>query len=361
MSGGLDLPARLDDVVASLGDAVILVDAQDRILLLNHAAQELTGVSEVHAVGRDCAEIFGTTPVIGEILRRTREVGQSQARSEERLVSGRREIPVRMSCSPVWGRGGHLDGFALILQDLSYQRKLEDEARRNENLARLGGLVAGLAHEVKNPLGGIRGAAQLLQRRLGNDPEVAQYTSVMIRETDRLTRLVEELLTLGAPAPPDLQPVSIHQILREVCDLIRPELEARRVALWLAIDPSLPDVLGDAGQLTQLLLNLLRNAWEAMAEGGRMTIRTKMDLDYHILRPAARGKFLRFEVADTGPGFPPESLERVFEPFFTRKVRGTGLGLAICERIVLVHGGSITAENLPSGGALVAVSLPVAA
>src|SRR5262249_62374461 len=124
--------------------------------------------------------------------------GESESCGEEILVIGTRRVPVRISCSPIWGADDDVHGAVLVIQDLSYQKKLEDEARRNETLARLGGLVAGLAHEVKNPLGGIKGAAQLLAKRFAAQPEVGEYTGVMIREIDRLRRLVEQLLTLGA-------------------------------------------------------------------------------------------------------------------------------------------------------------------
>jgi two-component system nitrogen regulation sensor histidine kinase GlnL len=267
----------------------------------------------------------------------------------------------------------------LVIQDLSYQKKLEDESRRNETLARLGGLVAGLAHEVKNPLGGIKGAAQLLAKRCADQPEVAEYTGVMIREIDRLSRLVEQLLTLGAPPTPTLVAVNIHKVLREVLMLMATELGARHIAVRLQIDPSLPDVRGEEAQLTHVFLNLLKNAIEAMPDGGTLTLTTRMETDFYIIRrrgvqPAAAasttgagsppgpqplGKFLRVELADTGPGFGTVDPERIFEPFFTTKPRGSGLGLAICERIVAVHGGDIHAENRRGGGAVVTVTLPV--
>lgn len=353
------IPSLLDNVLASLGDAVVLTDAAGEIVLFNPAAQELSGFSEAQVVGRLCEEVFAATPAIGALLQRTRMLGQSQSCSEERMTSGRRPIPVRLSCSPVWEGSGTLVGCALVIQDLSYQKKLEDEARRNETLARLGGLVAGLAHEVKNPLGGIRGAAQLLAKRYAEQSDIMQFTGVMIREIDRLSRLVEQLLTLGAPPLPDLQPLNVHKLIHEVIALLGPELSAKNVTVKLQIDPSLPDTRGDEAQLIHLFLNLAKNALEAMPEGGSLTISTRMETDYHISRQAGAGKFLRVEVADTGPGFPEDSVDRVFEPFFTTKPRGTGLGLAVCQRIVAVHGGDIRAENGRNGGAKVSVNLPL--
>lgn len=357
---------RLENVLASLGDAVILTDEHDRITLFNQAAQELTGWSEAHVVQRPCAEVFAKTPTIGSMVEHTRLSEQSQSCGQEALAVNGRRIPVRLSCSPILGPAEEFQGTALVVHDLSYQKKLEDEARRNETLARLGGLVAGLAHEVKNPLGGIKGAAQLLARRFADQPEVGDYTGVMIREIDRLSRLVEQLLTLGAPPAPDLVPLNVHKVIREVLALMASELSAKHIAVRLQIDPSLPDVRAEEAQLHHVFLNLIKNALEALPEHGAITLTTRMETDFHIRRRAARdaadgaAKFLRVEVADTGPGFPDADLERVFEPFFTTKPRGSGLGLAICERIVAAHGGDIHAENRSGGGAVVTVTLPLA-
>ncbi len=349
----------LGHVLASLADGVILTDSEDRITLFNQAAEELTGLPAAQAVGRSCTEVFTETPVIGKIVQGTRVSGQPQS-GEESLLIARHSIPVRLSCSPIWGTAGDLQGTALVIQDLSYQKKLEDEARRNETLARLGGLVAGLAHEVRNPLGGIKGAAQLLAKRFPDQPEIGEYTGVMVREIERLSRLVEELLTFGAAPPPNLVALNVHKIIHEVLALLGTELQAKGITVRLAIDPSLPDARGEEAQLTQVFLNLTKNALEAMPKRGVLTITTRMETDFHILRPTVPGKFLRVEFADTGPGIPAEKLERVFEPFFTTKPRGTGLGLAICQRIIAAHGGDIRVDNRQEGGARVTVTLPIA-
>jgi len=251
---------------------------------------------------------------------------------------------------------------------LSYQKMLEDETRRNESLARLGSLVAGLAHEVKNPLGGIKGAAQLMAKRHAGDVEVRSCTDIIIRETDRLSSLVEQLLVLGGPRKPQLVPTNIHHLLRHVLELMAPLAQDAGIAIRLEIDPSLPDVSGDEAQLSQLFLNLVKNAFEAMSGGGMLTITTRLDTDVRIVRRESRddgvvasgppAQYVRVTVADTGPGFAPQQMSELFEPFVTTKPRGTGLGLAICRRIVAAHGGDIRADNRHSGGALMTVLLP---
>jgi two-component system nitrogen regulation sensor histidine kinase GlnL len=347
--------------------------------MFNPAAEQLTGLAEAQVLHRPCAEVFASTPAVSAMVERTRTLAQNQSCGEETLFGHQKALPVRVSCSPIWGTQGQIQGTALIIQDLSYQKKLEDESRRNDTLVRLGGLVAGLAHEVKNPLGGIKGAAQLLARRFADQREVTEYTGVMIREIDRLSRLVEELLTFGSPRVPSFVPVNIHKILHEVLALMATELNAKQIVVRLEIDPSLPDVPGEEAELTHVFLNLVKNALEAMPGPGTLTVTTRMETDFYILRrsvpaaaersgagqggsmpvPQALGKFLRVGLADTGPGFDEADLERVFEPFFTTKPRGSGLGLAICERIVAAHGGDIHAENGRRCGAVITVTLPV--
>ncbi len=353
-------PDRLEHVLASMADAVILTDEDDRIVMFNPAAEVLTDLSQAQAINRSCDEVFGATPTVPAMVRRTRRLGQVQSAGEEVLYVGRRRIQVRLSCSPIWGDFPSVEGVALVIQDLSYQRKLEDEARRNETLARLGGLVAGLAHEIKNPLGGIKGAAQLLARRFADDAQVGEYTGVMIREIDRLSRLLEQLLTLGTPVAPNPVPLNVHKLLHEVLALMATELKRQEIRVRLEIDPSVPDVRGDEPMLIHLFLNLVKNALEAMPARGSLRIVTRVETDFHILRrPLTGEKFMRVEIADNGPGFPDNEVDRVFEPFFTTKARGSGLGLAICERIVAVHGGDIRAANQPGGGGVVTVNLPL--
>src|SRR5262249_36493606 len=163
-------------------------------------------------------------------------------------------------------------------------------------------------------------------------------------------RLVEQLLTLGAPPTPDPLPLNVHKVIHEVLALMGTELQAKHIAVRLEIDPSLPEVRGDEAQLVHVFLNLVKNAMEAMPDSGNLKITRRMETDFHILRRAhGPGKFLRVEIADSGPGFPADGLQRVFEPFFTTKARGSGLGLSICERIVAGHGGDIRAENRRGG------------
>jgi two-component system nitrogen regulation sensor histidine kinase GlnL len=301
------------------------------------------------------------------MVARVQAQGQSESHSEEHLVRQRRGIPVRVTCLPLWDRDDRISGAALVFHDLSYQRTLEENARRNESLARLGAMVAGLAHEVRNPLAGIKGAAQLLEARVAAQPDLTDYTAVITREVDRLSALVEDLLTLGAPPKPRLAPLNIHRVIQQAVAVIAPETTRRGIRLQYRFDPSLPDVLADEAQLHQVFLNILRNATEAMTASGAIapgrdaiTVGTRMETDFHILRDhQGSSTFLRVEITDQGTGIDTQTAAQMFEPFFTTKARGTGLGLAISHRIVAEHGGIIRAAPHHPAGTVITVSLPV--
>lgn len=356
------------DVLASFHDAVVVMDRATHVVLFNQAAEELTGKSEAHVLGQPHTVVFDQAPLIGEIITRVREQGHSESRSEEYLSRTAHRIPVRITCVPVWDTSDQVYGTALIIADLRHQKTLEDSVWRNESSVRLGTLVAGLAHEVKNPLTGITGAAQLLEDQLANRPELVEYTSVIAREANRLTVLVENLLTMGTPPAPRLTPLNIHRVIQHVISLMAGDLRRWGIDLRCEFDPSLPDLSGDEGQLGQVLLNIVKNATEAMTRDGTahpprnvVTVTTRMETDFHILRGRdASRQLLRIEVADLGIGIDSADAGRIFEPFFTTKPRGTGLGLAISHRIVADHGGILcTAPNRPCG-TVVSIILPLA-
>jgi two-component system nitrogen regulation sensor histidine kinase GlnL len=356
-----------EDVFASFSDAVVVTDERTCVVLLNPAAEELIGLPRGRVIGHPCTTIFPQTPLIHDMVRRVQASGVSESQGEVQLQQRGRSAAVRIACLPVWDAHDRIRGSTVVIHDLTSHKTLEEAARRNESLARLGTLVAGLAHEIKNPLAGIKGAAQLLQQRLVDRPDLHDYTTVIGREVDRLSALVQDLLTLGSPAKPQHVPLNIHAVIRHVLAVIEGELTAQGIRLRSEFDPSLPDVLGDHAQLSQVFLNLLKNAVEATiarpvphTPPPTISVTTRMETDFHVLRARRRSdKFLRVEIADHGTGIDPATSERLFEPFFTTKPRGTGLGLAISHRIVAEHGGIIRAEANRPRGTVVTVTLPV--
>jgi two-component system nitrogen regulation sensor histidine kinase GlnL len=258
----------------------------------------------------------------------------------------------------VHGEDGVRRGAVIVLHDLTLEQSLDSVTRRVEQLASLGTLALGLAHEIRNPLSGIKGAAQLLRVAL-SDPADIQATEVIIREVERLDGLLEQLRGLGTPARLQLAPLNIHRVLNDVLSLQRQAPEWGSIVLRKEFDPSLPPISGDAAQLTQVLLNLVKNAVESLGGRGTLTVTTRMETNYRVQSRTQRRQFLSVLVADDGPGVPEHVQSQLFSPFFTTKSRGTGLGLAVCHRIVTEHGGTIAHEPRPGGGARFRVTLPV--
>jgi two-component system sensor histidine kinase HydH len=221
------------------------------------------------------------------------------------------------------------------------QEHLRDELRRSEHLAALGKLLAGVAHEVRNPLAGIRSTVQLWER-LPDTAHSPDSIHAVIRAVDRLNEIVSRLLYFARVDNAECQPVSANAVLTEVLDLLQAQAGSQAVVIERELDPSLPNVSGSASALRQVFLNLATNALQAMPQGGRLVCRTRHD-------PQNRTVEIRF--TDTGPGIPPDVRKHLFEPFFTTRSEGTGLGLALCREIVAQHGGQIEFEAGGPGAA----------
>lgn len=214
------------------------------------------------------------------------------------------------------------------------QEHLRDELRRSEHLAALGQLLAGVAHEVRNPLAGIRSTVQLWER-LPDTAHSPDSIHAVIRAVDRLNEIVGRLLYFARVDNAERQPVSVNAVLTETLDLLEAQAASQSVVIERDFDPSLPNASGSASALRQVFLNLATNALQAMPQGGRLNCRTRHEPQKHTLE-------VRF--TDTGPGISSDVRKHLFEPFFTTRPDGTGLGLALCREIVLQHGGKIESE-----------------
>jgi two-component system nitrogen regulation sensor histidine kinase GlnL len=352
---------RWRDVLASISDGVIVLDFGGTLVDLNPAAEQLLGVGARQVVGTPVEQLVANQPSNGwlaELARATLLEGVARRRAEDRLRVRGRDVLVSTASSPVHDEAGIRRGAVIVLHDLTLEQQLDTTTRRAERFASLGTIALGLAHEIRNPLSGIKGAAQLLRASL-DDPAYVQATDIIIREVDRLDGLLEELRSLSNPPALRLGPVNIHRILNHVLSLQRRAPEWGTVTLRKEFDPSLPAVHGDAAQLTQVFLNLVKNAVEALGGGGTITVLTRIETQYHVRSRSQRRQFLSVIVADDGPGVPEHIQHQLFSPFFTTKSRGSGLGLTLCHRIVSEHGGSIAYESRPGGGARFRVTLPV--
>nr|WP_307726478.1 ATP-binding protein [Trichlorobacter sp.] len=344
----------------SVGDGVIVINGEGLVTLMNPAAEEMTGRSRRQVVRSRFAESFKAEPILVDMVERTSTSGISLSDQDNVVLnSSGRAIPANATTFPLMRSNGETIGVILTLRDLTSIRELEAAVRQADRLATLGTLAAGLAHEVKNPLGGIKGAAQLLERELDEDSDLLEYPRVMIKEAERIDRIIRQLLDLASPRGPRYTPVNLHMVLGDIILLQREAAGERDVIISTGFDPSIPPIMADEAQLTQVFLNLIRNAIEAMPGGGRVTVSSRVLAEYHLARNENRSRMVAVEVADTGPGISEENLAKVGTPFFSTKDNGTGLGLAICQKIVAEHRGMLKIDSKPGQGTKISVLLPL--
>ena len=355
---------NFEAVLAGLPDAVIAVDTDLRVVFWNAAAEELTGRSARRAGGRILKDVFAGDAAIVRRLAETLATGESRSAADSAIErTDRREVPVSLMTAPLFAKDGTVGGAVAVLRDLSRLRQLEAEVRRGETLAAAGRMAVGLAHEIRNPLGAIRGAVQLLSRELGAESRLQEYTSVLLTEVDRVNRIIEMLLDLARPVPVRPVPLNLHQLLERVALLTEEIARTRRVTIVRRYDPSLPPVLGDEDRLVQVFHNLVRNAMEAIGDGGKVTLATRVSMNPLFGKMDLGGgprSMVEAQVIDEGPGIPTAARARIFDPFFTTKDHGLGLGLAICHQILEQHRGAIDIQSEEGRGTTVTCFLPVA-
>src|SRR2546426_1439414 len=358
--------SRLDyeALLAGLPDAVLGVDEGLRIVLWNPAAEALLGRSARRALGRTLKEVFPPDTSLIRHLSDTLTTGESRSESEA-VVAGAEGRPVHVGIvtAPMAGRSGAVSAAVAVVRDVTRLHQLEAEMRRGETLTAAGQIAMGLAHEIRNPLGAIRGAVQLLKRELGDEARWGEYIEVLLKEVDRVNRIIEMLLDLGRPVTLRPVPLNIHQLLERVALMSEEVAAERAVQIVRRYDPSLPPLLADEDRVVQVFHNLVRNAIEAMPRGGRLTLITRLSMD-PLFAKVDLGQGLKsmalVQVADEGEGFSEATRVKLFTPFFTTKDKGLGLGLALCHRIMEEHQGSIHVASEPGKGTVVSCFLPIA-
>ncbi len=331
--------------VDSLADAVVVAGADGGVLHLNPAAEELFGRSRERAVELPVRALPGgeQLAVLAERARATQEGQSSHYPSPHEPGQA-----ISVEATPMLDGALSVGSLLVLRVPRSAERTLDFEA-----------LAAGLAHEIKNPLAGLQGSAELLAREA--EGPAREYAAVIAREAKRVDGLVRELLDLARPAALQTAPIEIHDVLGDVLVLARGLPGADRITFVQRYDPSLPPVIADDEKLIQVMLNLVRNAVDAVAglPEPRVTVETGVA---GIRLRSASGRthpLARVAIKDNGPGIPEAMLQRLFTPFATSKPHGTGLGLAISRRIVEAHGGRIEVRNRSGGGAEAAVFIPL--
>ena len=333
-----------------LSSAAVILDRSQHIVYLNPAAENLLRISQRAALGRELFQVIGVTPELVSAIMKSLSNKWGYSGQNIQIERGEDVLHVDCTVTPLDEDEG---GLVIEMRPVDQQLRARREERLIELQLRHRELMRNLAHEIKNPLGGIRGAAQLLEHELPN-PSLREYTQVIIKEADRLQDLMQRLLQPHQGMQP--APTNIHEILERVRSLILAEFP-KTLTVRRDYDTSLPDLTADREQMIQAVLNIARNAAQAMSGNGQITLRTRAVRQVTLLKH--RWKLaIEVQVIDNGPGIPRAILERMFYPLVSGREGGTGLGLTIAQSFVQQHQGTIECESRP-GHTQFIIRLPV--
>lgn len=330
-----------DLVLANVPSGIVAVDAQAQVVRVNGAACQILGRTREQVVGRPLADAIGADHPV------TRAVGTALARDEVSSGEGDAARVLGISSALVRDQREQVVGSVVVFADLTELRRLEQQLEIKARLASLGEVAAGLAHEIRNPLGALRGFVELLERRFDDPARARPMLEKILREVEVLSTVVGDFLAFARPAPPLRQPIALRPLLEDALDAGL--AAAGRPALTTSVDvqPADLSLVADAAQLRRALVNFVINSCQALAGSGRIAIGARCD-----------GALVRLWVEDSGPGVPQALRGKVLTPFFTTKRTGTGLGLAVAHQIAQAHGGELLCEAPAAGGARFVLCLP---
>jgi len=355
---GSDRAWDLEALINSLTEAVLLLDKRGCITFINKTGEEFFGRRHQEILGKRLTDLYpGARELAGLAKKAMQELRSFSIRDTEAKINGMSRVDVDISPFIVDDRcGGAL---------LSIRENLSIAEREDPSFDSLVFLLGTIAHEIKNPLGGIKGAAQLLRRKLAKDAEgepgaddVGEYINLIIRETDRLNTVLQNYLTMSKRSV--LQQVNVHEVLEKAISIMDLSLKNGNISLHRFYDPSLPRVTGDGGKLLQVFLNIVKNALEAMPRGGTLSVVTRPSSEY-VIQNGQTKRWAVISVRDTGRGIPKNEMQKIFLPFYTKRKKGTGLGLALSKKIIKDHDGFIRVERPDSGkGTVFHIYIPFA-
>jgi two-component system NtrC family sensor kinase len=352
---------ELESTFNSLTDLVIVTDGRLRITQANRAFATRVGRQPEQVVAQPLIEFFGRD-VVHWIERCDGNSVLSAVDESREIADEKLDGTFLFTASPLVGQGDERIGTVIVARDVTAQARLEAERvelrnrlTQSEKLAALGQFVAGIAHELNNPLQGVLGHVELMLHEAGAASRFRHELKLVLREAERAAKIVHNLLVFAGSRRITRRRLNANNVVEKVLALRAAACAAASITIVKNLEAKLPRVAGDALLLQQALLNIVLNAEQAMATVGAprtLEVRTR----------AVRRHRIEIEIADTGPGIPPEALPRLFEPFFTTKEvgQGTGLGLAIAYGVVQEHGGQLQATNRAEGGALFTMALPAA-
>jgi two-component system, NtrC family, sensor histidine kinase HydH len=337
-----------DNLVENAPIGLIAIDDNQNIASFNHIAETVLGISIENAMGKEAKKILPK-----DLMKKidTLNTGNTAIEVEiDCLVQSDKRIPLLLSASFLYDENRTFLGIVLLFKDLSEVQALRREIARNQRLASIGRLAAGVAHEIRNPLSSIKGFATYFKERYRENKDDQQTADIMIQEVERLNRVVGQLLEFAKPVTISKKSTPIQVVINNSLKLIESGSLKKNIKVETDFPSTLNEVLIDPDRINQVLLNLYLNAIEAMENGGQLTIALLLDEE---------SKWIKINVKDTGSGIKKEELAQIFDPYFTTKPSGTGLGLAIVHNIIDAHDGKMEVESNPGKGTTVTLFLPI--
>jgi two-component system, NtrC family, sensor histidine kinase PilS len=343
-----NLRALHERIIESIRSGLITTDLEGRIFTFNAAATEITGYKADDVNGRSIFSLFANPD---DFKLSAQLVSDGQVRSEADMINpdGFR-VRIGYSIADLFSEENEASGYIVTFQDLTQIRSMEESIRRKDRLAAVGRVGAGLAHEIRNPLGAMRGAIQVLESSMPPNSVQTDLMGIVLRESDRLNSIITNFLSYAKPKVGNQAEVDIREAVNDTVKLLRHSPDVTEAhTLEETLPPTPVFILADHTQLQQVFWNLARNALQAMPNGGRLTV--AVDL--------APNQKARIVFEDTGRGMPPEQVEQLFEPFSTSTTGGTGLGLSIVYQIIRDHNGSINVRSIEEEGTTITIELPL--
>jgi PAS domain S-box-containing protein len=342
------------NILQDSADAIITLDPNDVVTSWNHGAEIMFGFSAGEVVGKSLYIVIPQelrdSSELARIAERLRTQGAVRNYQTERITKDGRRIQVIFTRTAIRDDEGRVIGSSAVVKDVTFYRSLERQLADAEHLATLGELSAGLAHEIKNPLAGIKGAIDVIRDSMSSADLHREILGDVLHEVNRIDRIVRDLLNYAKPKPPSHSEINLPEIAQRIVAMARKSSKDEVHSIQVLTQHEIPKFTGDETQLEQVLLNLLLNALNAMPSGGQIQVRLAHDSTSHCIR---------VEVEDNGPGISEEIRRKIFQPFFTTRTDGTGLGLATCLKNVQYHGGSIDVHSEVGHGTTFIVTIPL--
>lgn len=340
------MKAFSDNLVETMPVGLLVIDGHRKITYCNRAAESILHLASRDILGREAPHVL-PQPFIDLIPAISSRTGIMEQQVELPDRDGK-AVVLEVVASVLHEDNGTSQGYVILFRDMTEMENLKREMARSQRLASIGSLAAGVAHEIRNPLSSIKGFATYFREHHPDSPSDRETAEIMIREVDRLNRVITQLLELARPVDVNMRPAAINSVIRHTLMVVEGQAREKGIDVRTDLSPKIGELTIDPDRIEQVLLNLYLNAIGAMEKGGTLSV------------TSSRGSLgmIEIRITDTGAGIEKEDLPRIFDPYFTTKPAGTGLGLALVQRIVEAHGGEVRMESEPGRGTTATVLLP---